>query len=383
MFARILSIVLIAAIGAYAWWLNGADQDAYMRAVQEDEYIEWASFWAFIAAFGAYLVASRRQLQVAGQIPWFQVGVALFCLVVALEEISWGQRIFAYQPPVYFLENNFQLELNVHNVVAKEWRIFSLKAIMLLYGFLLPVLSLEPRLGRILDKLAIVAPAPLFMIVFVGNAWFYNDYTLKFTGEFTELMLGLSFLFVAIDYIMSNPLTPEKQEGENSLLFSHSLLVVFLWLVIIGLGFGTTWSSQKLRSVNEELTSAAKVETSALAADIWRLIEHNGSRKITQCSIHRRIRGHVEAFNLLPLYRMNFGRLTEQGMSEVRRDYFLDPWNSPYWFQHRCTEDRSVVTVMVYSFGPDRKRDTSEHEIGGDDIGTIIYSKRPKEKAAD
>jgi hypothetical protein len=35
----------------------------------------------------------------------------------AMEEISWGQRIFGVQSPEWFLEHNRQSELNIHNLI--------------------------------------------------------------------------------------------------------------------------------------------------------------------------------------------------------------------------------------------------------------------------
>ena len=42
--------------------------------------------------------------------------LAFTFFVVAMEEISWGQRIFDVATPSYFEENNFQQELNIHNL---------------------------------------------------------------------------------------------------------------------------------------------------------------------------------------------------------------------------------------------------------------------------
>ena len=82
--------ILVLAVVAYAWFLETRLPDFYYMSVQEDEYIEWASFWAFILAAVAAVVASRTH---AGRIPWFLYGLALFCFIVAMEEISWGQRL--------------------------------------------------------------------------------------------------------------------------------------------------------------------------------------------------------------------------------------------------------------------------------------------------
>ncbi len=56
----------------------------------------------------------------------------------------------------------------------------------------------------------------------------------------------------------------------------------------------------------------------------------------------------------------------------ARADFFLDPWNSPYWIQHDCSRRSDGELVMVYSFGPNRRRESTEWEVGGDDIAAII-----------
>ena len=57
-------------------------------------------------------------------------------------------------------------------------------------------------------------------------------------------------------------------------------------------------------------------------------------------------------------------------LPEERADYFLDPWNSPYWIRHRCSSKRQRITI--YSFGPNRRRDSDSRELRGDDIGAVI-----------
>ena len=64
-------------------------------------------------------------------------------------------------------------------------------------------------------------------------------------------------------------------------------------------------------------------------------------------------------------HQPEFAKLVEEAL---RRQYFLDPWNLPYWIRHRCSEGRTTA-VFVYSFGPNRRRDSDPGEIRGDDIG--------------
>ena len=106
----LLANCLILLFLVYAAVLNRVDLNFYIYSMQEDESLEWATFWAFLLAFLTATVAAWRQVRQSGRLPWFLAGVGLFCFVVAMEEISWGQRILGYRPPVYFLEHNFQQE---------------------------------------------------------------------------------------------------------------------------------------------------------------------------------------------------------------------------------------------------------------------------------
>ena len=71
-----------------------------------------------------------------------------------------------------------------------------------------------------------------------------------------------------------------------------------------------------------------------------------------------------------------FGELVERGLPEERAAFFLDPWNSPYWIRDHCDTQRGERIVFFYSFGPDRRRSSSEREIGGDDVAHFVRKVR-------
>ena len=62
-----------------------------------------------------------------------------------------------------------------------------------------------------------------------------------------------------------------------------------------------------------------------------------------------------------------------QGLPEERARFFLDPWNYPYWVQ--CTRDGDRRFNYVYSFGPNRRRESTEWEVLGDDIGAVFLNR--------
>jgi hypothetical protein len=87
--------------------------------VVEDGPIEWATFAALLA--GAAVSAwtwDRRSVRGARLRAMIWCGLAALCLFAAGEEISWGQRIFGWSSPSFFLQHNAQHETNLHNLVV-------------------------------------------------------------------------------------------------------------------------------------------------------------------------------------------------------------------------------------------------------------------------
>jgi hypothetical protein len=230
--AGLLANFLILGTLAYAAGLHAYDPDLYYWSVQEDEYVEWSTFWAFMAAAGVSIAGAIWQRRTTGKLPWFFFGVGLFCFLVAMEEISWGQRLIGYRPPEYFLEKNFQLELNLHNVFETKYRKLALKLIIGGYGIGLPLAALIPVLGRLLNRIAVVPPpvtlVPAFLATYITYAW----YPWKFSGEWVELMLGLGFLFAAI--LRAHEYRPSPASGTGPLSALAPLTIS--WLLVIGLG---------------------------------------------------------------------------------------------------------------------------------------------------
>ncbi|MCB2193226.1 MAG: hypothetical protein KQI62_16760 [Deltaproteobacteria bacterium] len=96
----------------------------YHELVQEDGLLEYTQFFCYAAAGGLCLYASPR---LWGQAPaahfWTVLLLGLGLLVVAGEEISWGERLLGYDLPQWFAENNFQHEVSLHNLKAVQGKI--------------------------------------------------------------------------------------------------------------------------------------------------------------------------------------------------------------------------------------------------------------------
>ncbi len=125
----VLANGLLIGGAALATILARGAPDQFYLLVQEDGVLEWCTFWAFLLAGGVSIVNASRELR-RRRLPWWFAGLALFCFLVAMEEISWGQRLLGYRPPAYFLEHNFQQEFNFHNVVPTGLRKVALSGVI-------------------------------------------------------------------------------------------------------------------------------------------------------------------------------------------------------------------------------------------------------------
>ncbi len=355
--------IILGFLASFAW-LAVCEPDAYYRSVQEDQALEWASFWGFLIAGLAFGMVAFRQRRSIGALPWFPVGLALFCFFVAMEEISWGQRVFGHQPPVYFLETNYQQELNLHNIAGTWLRLFVFRAIVLGYGVLLPLLARIPEARRVLERLRIVPPpaslVPSMLAMFCVHLW----YPWKFTGEVIECSLGMGFLFAAI--ANASQLTPEPNRNP-------SRWTLALTTLIVALGFSTAWWSQNRRTDDHAKVALAEAETEALARDLIEAANARSKQTITSCGLHKRLYTFVEGNERArSLEAGAFAALIARGLPSTRAEFYLDAWNSPYWIRDRCDKKRGRRAVFVYSYGPNRIRDSSRWEILGDDVGAYI-----------
>jgi len=375
--AALIANLFVLAVALYAGLLERFDPDFYYVSLQEDEYLEWATFWAFMGAAAIFAVRAARRLRGSTLWAWFPAGLSLLCFFVAMEEISWGQRLVGYRPPVYFLEHNFQQELNVHNILATDLRKLTLKAIIAGYGVVLPLLVLARPGAWLAARAGVVAPpvalAPAFALTYALYEW----YPWSFTGETVELMLGLSFLFAAV---LGTGRGEPGVEPSRSRLSRPAMTVAAVWAGVLVLGLANAAAGRIERRQSPELLEWAGLEADALGNDFVAMGTRAKGRIVTRCDLHKRVYSYETKYDKPYLYDGEFADLTVRGLPEERAAFFLDPWNSPYWIRDRCDSDLpGKRSVFVYSFGPNRRRDSSRWEILGDDVGAYIHSPGDRE----
>lgn len=344
----------IVAVPLLAWVLSTWLPGAFERIAQEDGPVEWLTFWAFAAAGLLALTSPRLHGRPAGSsAPALLTGVFLVlfglgALAVALEEISWGQRLFGYRPPEVFLRDNFQQELNLHNLAGASTRGALLIGLLLCFGVIYPLLCRIPTTSRWLGVLGIPGLPLTLLPGFAALIGTYACYPWEYAGEWVELGAGIGFLLAALTY------RPELGTWRAG---------ACLAAVLAG-GLLTPLAQSAIADpARREL---AALETTALAEDFAR------KRYRSRCGVHKRVYTFVTEYGGSRFEDTAFGSLAGGASDFERRRFFLDPWNLPYWIRHTCSRDRQTSSVQVYSFGPNRRRDSTAGTLEADDVGASV-----------
>ena len=207
----LLSLALLPAI---LWKLFGALPDALLS---EGGIFESASALASASAAIVFAVSASRSKS-RWQTFWL-MGLALGCFVLAGEEVSWGQHLFAFEPPAVIAENNFQGEFNLHNLTTiqshnnaiSSWLFRALMAYLILLplaanafpsvakliaGIKFPVASLSISLAALLIKAVdLVNHEIIYGISFATD--------ILHVGEMVESMYQICIFWLAVEIYLS------------------------------------------------------------------------------------------------------------------------------------------------------------------------------------
>jgi hypothetical protein len=333
-----------------AAWIGGVlafaslAPDRYEAAMQEDRPVEWATVVLFVAAGIARLrqaVPGRRA---------FDFFVALFCLFVAGEEFSWGQRLLGFTPPEAFLERNTQQEFNIHNFAdvfgRPKWMLMMALAG---YGLVLPPLARVGATRGLLERVGSTPPPLALVPWFAAAIALLYWYPLTFTGEWVEALAGTLFVAAA-------PL---------SLRVFVSVLVATPAVALV-----MTQVSAMRRVGDPALVTCASAEAHMLLSAVVDSSDTaDGLRQ--GGSVHKRVWTSVQEGYLDESVLRSFDGVPCRGEhpddQASRRRYAIDPWGTAYWV-YTLPKRGGVRPVGIYSFGPNRRRDGEPGMDAGDDV---------------
>jgi hypothetical protein len=308
----------------------------------EDGLVEWWTVTLYGAAGATLLRRSVRDRRV------FDVLVALFCVFVAGEEFSWGQRLIGYNPPAFFLERNLQQEATLHNMVsAREILSYALAG----FGLLLPALRRVPRTRRVIEAVGASVPpaalAPWFVAAVVLIQW---DPT-RITGEWAECLSGA--LFLAATW----------RDGQRARRWAVPAATLA--------GAALLTAASVHEGTSPDHVACARAELSALLADVTTGGAATGQAVRQGIPPSRRIWSSVADGDIDLTHARRFAAAACEGSAAAgaaeRRRFAVDPWGTGYYVAVQRTAS-GRVEALVHSYGPNRRRDSRARPDAGDDI---------------
>jgi len=177
----------------------------FIWATYEDLFGEWVQFWSIMIA----MAISIRLIFIRSPYRWFFALLAMSCFYVAMEEISWGQRIFGFTSPDYFKANNLQSETNFHNFLTgpyattlKKMISYALAFSLACYGLVYPLaLCLKFRFASWVKRLGLACP-PLYLSPYFVTAAALELSFFKFNeAEVAEILVGLGLALTTVHYL--------------------------------------------------------------------------------------------------------------------------------------------------------------------------------------
>ena len=191
-FHIIICGIILSGIALYHYLLP----ISYNYFVSEDSWVEYGTFacylWAGLLLFKSMITDSRLR----------NPGHILFCLAllfVAMEEISWGQRIFGIRTPYIVAKYNYQSEISLHNTsfIPSE---FILGFAILIWSVVIPQLHLRWNFARtLMNKIGIPIVSFELQPYFVTAFLLKNIEVVIRNAELAELILGAAFLIFVLN----------------------------------------------------------------------------------------------------------------------------------------------------------------------------------------
>lgn len=206
----------------------------YVHFITEDYWAEYGSFasWGMAFCFLTWILFQDRDLRKPGLILF-----AFGTFFVAMEEISWGQRITGLASPAVFAQYNYQGETNVHNIVSIPGKYTVAGIVISLWTFAVPILIQRwDRLRQRCHSLGVpIVPAylwPLFML----PIFFLTYQPFSRSDELAELFLGVAIAALSLDIVLRAKRGPLAGSPFTSIATINMFLPLGILIVLL-LGF--------------------------------------------------------------------------------------------------------------------------------------------------
>ncbi len=196
----IFSFIIVSTVFLFYY-----SRSVYNLFVEEDGIIEYSTA-VLLLSVSIYFI--NKLLKKSKVISSKNIGIILFSIIFFFgfgEEISWGQRIFNVETPLFFSENNLQSETNIHNLmiggVKLNKLIFTnvLFFIFLFYFLAVPYLYTKSNnVKSIINRFSIVIPKYSQSIIFICSTIIIYIFDHDRISEIWECLFAFTMLITSI-----------------------------------------------------------------------------------------------------------------------------------------------------------------------------------------
>ena len=224
--------------------------------ITEDQLFEYLT--AVLYLFGAlfclmgFLTTNGRASFIA---KYWLLGWAAFFLLVAVEEISWGQRIIGLETPGVFVSHNLQDETNLHNFSSDLFnRLFY--TFVFVVGVVLPSLTmLSKTFDSFVTRWCIPLPQQDLIVPFALTFAFVAP---RWIAAAPEMAVLLAVVFLWFSFILAAKL--RRRQVRFTELNTLHLLVglggILLIQLVLAIFEENLWHENHLSEIKEFLFSA-------------------------------------------------------------------------------------------------------------------------------
>ncbi|MDA9070114.1 hypothetical protein N8258_00380 [Algibacter sp.] len=200
----IITTLLISLLFAFP-----STNDFGFWLLKENSPIELLTFIIFLCSgiYGIHLTLKVKAL-LKNEIKFFLIFFSICLILIAMEEISWGQWFFHFETPTDWAKINGQGETTLHNIKGMQGNSEILRMIFGLGGIFGIMLRYFKRYKIISAPPALIS---WFLIIFIHAAIDYiqdkisisvqYDFAIVKTSEFIELLIaGSSFFYLWLNF---------------------------------------------------------------------------------------------------------------------------------------------------------------------------------------
>ncbi len=212
-------VPLTAYLFPHLFLLTGGYESYIMPTPREYGYVEngTALFFLLAGCYAFYLATiTGKGLNI---LRFGLIFVGLTAIWVAMEEISYGQHFFSYDPPDWFLKHNKNKEFNLHNL-GNDAPSYALKTIGYIVvsfaGIIAPLfaaytkIALPAFLEIAIPSVPMVIPSLFHLFANLpkniirafpgGDDYVHSTYYFSESGEYEEYMLGIWAIMFLVSF---------------------------------------------------------------------------------------------------------------------------------------------------------------------------------------